>query len=429
MLAVTRPPFVVDRSKLRQWYLRNRNRTFDIFSIFEPGAYYERPIPLRHPLVFYEGHIPAFSHNKLCVTALGQPPIDVDLQTLFERGIDPASLQDAQRHERDSWPDRVRVQAFGAAVDAAILRALAKDELADPKRSPLLDRAQAAYTILEHEPMHHETFLYMLHRLPLDRKREAGRQEAHFDREPELHGRIEIPAGRATLGVRRDSVDFAWDNEYDEVTVDVPRFEIDRHNVTNGEWLEFMRAGGPLPPFWLERDGEFSLLGMFEELPLPSSWPVYVTQQQAAQFAAWRGGRVMSEAEYHRAAFGTPGGDERALPWGDAGPDSRLHGNFDFRRYDPEPVGSSPRGASAFGVHDLVGNGWEWTSTKFAPFAGFTPLPSYPQYSADFFDDAHYVVKGASPVTANELIRRSFRNWYRPDYPYVYATFRVALSS
>jgi formylglycine-generating enzyme required for sulfatase activity len=78
------------------------------------------------------------------------------------------------------------------------------------------------------------------------------------------------------------------------------------------------------------------------------------------------------------------------------------------------------------GVHDLVGNGWEWTSTVFEPFAGFTPMRSYPEYSADFFDGHHFVMKGASPATARELIRPSFRNWFRGNYPYVYAKFRTA---
>jgi formylglycine-generating enzyme required for sulfatase activity len=97
---------------------------------------------------------------------------------------------------------------------------------------------------------------------------------------------------------------------------------------------------------------------------------------------------------------------------------------LDFNRWDPVPVGTSPAGVSAFGVHDLVGNGWEWTATVFGAFAGFTPIASYPEYSADFFDGEHYVMKGASPVTARELVRRGFRNWFRPNYPYVYATFR-----
>jgi len=164
---------------------------------------------------------------------------------------------------------------------------------------------------------------------------------------------------------------------------------------------------------------------MFEQEPLPLDAAVYVTHDEAAAFARWKGKRLPTEAEFHRAAFGTPSGEERLHPWGDAAPDA-TRGNFDFAHWDPVAVGSYPAGASAWGVHDLVGNGWEWTSTPFAGFPGFTPMPSYREYSADFFDDAHYVLKGASPVTPRELIRRSFRNWFRPNYPYVFATFRCA---
>jgi formylglycine-generating enzyme required for sulfatase activity len=172
---------------------------------------------------------------------------------------------------------------------------------------------------------------------------------------------------------------------------------------------------------------------MFEPIPLPLDWPVYVSQAEAAAFARWKNRRLLTEAEFHRAAYGTPSGVERAYPWGDGLPagqgDTRqLRGNFDFVHFDPVPVGSYPAGASAWGVHDLVGNGWEWTSTVFAPFPGFEPMASYPEYSADFFDGQHYVMKGASPATAQALIRRSFRNWFRPNYPYVYASFRTVSS-
>jgi formylglycine-generating enzyme required for sulfatase activity len=94
--------------------------------------------------------------------------------------------------------------------------------------------------------------------------------------------------------------------------------------------------------------------------------------------------------------------------------------------WDPHPAGSHQAGRSAWGIDDLVGNGWEWTSTVFAPFAGFTVIPSYPEYSADFFDGEHFVMKGASPATARELLRPTLRNWFRARYPYVYATFRCA---
>jgi formylglycine-generating enzyme required for sulfatase activity len=159
-----------------------------------------------------------------------------------------------------------------------------------------------------------------------------------------------------------------------------------------------------------------------ETIALPLSWPVYVTHRQAEAYARWVGMRLPTEAEYHRAAFGTPAGDERPFPWGSEPPAPR-YGNFDFQRFDPEPVDAHPQGTSAWGVADLIGNGWEWTSSTFGPFPGFAPMASYPQYSADFFDGRHYVMKGASPVTPRELIRRSFRNWFFDDYPYMYAKF------
>ena len=211
MLTTPRPASV-DRALARRWYLQNRNRTAEIFRLFEPSAYYERPIPLRHPLAFYEGHIPAFTHNKLLVEALGAQPADAEYQKFFDRGIDPASVQDAKQHERQAWPERSLVWKFGTSVDIDVLRAIANADVSDAA-SPLLERGHALWTILEHEEMHHETFLYMLHRLPLERKR-APRRDAHLDREPAVRGRVQVPAGRATLGVGRDGILFTWDNEF-----------------------------------------------------------------------------------------------------------------------------------------------------------------------------------------------------------------------
>ena len=56
-------------------------------------------------------------------------------------------------------------------------------------------------------------------------------------------------------------------------------------------------------------------------------------------------------------------------------------------------------------------------------------MASYPEDSADFFDGEHMVMKGASPVTARELLRPTFRNWFRRHYPYVYASFRCVKST
>lgn len=408
-------------------------------------AYRSTPISLRHPIVFYDGHLPAFSFNTLVKKALGRPGIDERLERLFARGIDPDD--GASRNAIDAWPDRATVRAFADEADRRVLEVLEHDDLDRPGH-PLLDRAEAVFAILEHEAMHQETLLYMWHQLPYADKRAPAGYAPRADGSVPAREWVDVPEGRATLGVDRDAEAFTWDNERPAYRVDVQAFSIERHDVTNAAYLEFVEGGGYAdaqwwraddwdwvrregithPLFWQRRDDAWHWRGMFDLLPLPLSWPVYVSFAEAAAFARWRGCRLPTEAEYQRAAFGTPDGGERRHPWGDA-PPGHEHGVFDFASWDPQPAGSHPAGRSAWGIDDLVGNGWEWTSTPFAPFNGFQPIPSYPEYSADFFDDEHFVMKGASPVTARELVRPTFRNWFRPRYPYVYATFRCVKAS
>jgi len=409
----------VTRERLIAWYREGRARTEMLFRIPIAEAYYDRPIALRNPIVFYEGHIPAFAVNTLIKLGLHQSGIDEEYEVLFARGIDPED-ETRVKSPTDLWPTRDEVQAYGRAADKMIEHALCEGAIDD----------ESPFTVLEHEQMHQETLLYMFHNLPYERKVDPGlRGGTEQPRNRATEQLISIPRGVATLGATREEIGFGWDNEFPSMRVDVDAFSIQKHNVTNGEYLEFVKAtGAPAPHFWEQRDGEWYWRGMFALVPLPLSSPVYVMHDEATAYATWRGMRLPTEEEYHRAAFGTPSGEERLHPWGNELPDA-TRGNFDFANWDPVPVGSYPSGASAWGVHDLVGNGWEWTSTIFDGFPGFEAMKSYELYSADFFDGCHYVLKGASPVTAKELVRRSFRNWFRPNYPYVFATFRCVLSS
>jgi iron(II)-dependent oxidoreductase len=150
---------------------------------------------------------------------------------------------------------------------------------------------------------------------------------------------------------------------------------------------------------------------MFEASPLPLNAPVYVTHDEAVAYARWRGMRLPSEAEFQR-----------------AGSESRVSSNVDFRHWDPIAVNADEAPRDGGGPQQMIGNGWEWTSTVFAPFQGFQPMPFYTNYSEPFFDGAHYVLKGGSPRTAACMLRPSFRNWFRPAYPYIYATFRLVAS-
>jgi len=417
-------PEGLTRDRLIDWYRDTRRITHELFTIPTADAYYDRPIRLRNPIVFYEGHIPAFAVNTLIKLALKHEGIDPDFETLFARGIDPES-EDAAKAPTDFWPSRDEILAYGRDADDLIFRALCDGPI-DDGAVPQRRNAEAALTIVEHEQMHQETLLYLFHELPYEKKnsisplRRSGATPARVVKKD----MVRIPAGLATLGGSRG--DFGWDNEFPRMRVKVREFSIDRHDVTNGDYLEFVEATNANPPhFWTRQDGVWHWRGLFDLQPLPLDAPVYVTHHEASAYAAWRGKRLPTEGEFHRAAFGTPSGEEQLFPWGSTQPNP-SRGNFGFSHWDPVAIGSYPAGVSAWGVHDLIGNGWEWTSTVFDGFPGFEAMSSYPLYSADFFDGKHYVMKGASPATPPELIRRSFRNWFRPSYPYAYATFRCA---
>jgi iron(II)-dependent oxidoreductase len=434
----------LDRQALLERFTRTRARTRALFDLLDDGAYYERPISLRNPVVFYEGHLPAFAVNTLIKKGLGRPGVDEHLERIFSRGIDPGTEATAVARGDPVWPSRDEVRAYVEVADRLVADALGNAQL-DCEHSPLLQGAQAVWTILEHEEMHQETLAYMWHQLPYALKRKP----AHYVTAPPsvlgppVQRPVRVPGGRCTVGTNRETFGFGWDNELPARQVHVDAFAIDAHNVSNAEYLEFVEAGGysnadwwrlqdwawlqeeavTHPEFWERHDDDWHWHGMFETVALPVDWPVYVTWAEASAYARWRGRRLPTEAEYIRATYGTPNGRERRFPWGET-LGGAARGNFGFERWDPVGAGRHPDGVSAFGVHDLVGNGWEWTGDVFGPFEGFEALPAYPEYSADFFDGDHFVMKGASPVTPVGLVRSGFRNWFRPRYPYIYATFR-----
>jgi gamma-glutamyl hercynylcysteine S-oxide synthase len=416
------------RERVRALLAAARAETDGLFGMLSPAALYKRPISERHRIVFYLGHLEVFDRNMICGTSFSE------LDGIFARGIDPVDGKLPDDKPGD-WPSIETIRRYNKKTRLFV------DEALDQATDTLM-----FHVAIEHRLMHAETLAYMFHWLPFEWKRRPLRYMATTAAVDIANaGRVvRIPAGVATLGLQReDPFVFGWDNEFQAHSVHVPEFGIDTFNVTNREFLEFVRAGGygqrsfwdargwdwinssaiQHPKSWIERAGVWFYRTMFEEIPLPGEWPVYVSHAEAQAFARWKGKDLPTEAQYHRAAFGSPEGLERIFPWGEQGPGPQ-HGNFDFRWWTPAPVGSFPQGNSAFGIFDLMGNGWEWTSTPFGPFPGFEPFPFYPGYSADFFDGMHFVLKGASPRTAAALLRPSFRNWFQPLYPNIYATFR-----
>ena len=417
-----------------------RERSDRLFEIVKPTFLYERPIPERHRIIFYVGHLEAFDWNLFAGRWLPLKPFNPAFDKLFAFGIDPVGggLPDDRAED---WPLYAAVRRYveqsRGELDAALEQAVEK---ADARAVQLL------HVAIEHRLMHLETLAYMLHQLPLSQKKAHPAPAPAQASAPE-HDMVQIPAGSVTLGLPLDSGAFGWDNEFEAHVVKVPAFAIDRYPVTNRQFAGFIAdrgyerqelwsaadwdwktAGGIVRPIsWRPQPGGWRYRTMFEEIPLPPEWPVYVSHAEASAFARWSGKQLPTEAQWCRAAYGTSDGLERDYPWGSDAPGPEF-GNFDLANWDPVPVNAHPRGQSAFGVHDLAGNGWEWTSTVFGPYPGFHPFEFYKGYSADFFDGKHFVMKGGSARTAACMLRRSFRNWFQPHYQYVYAGFRCVSS-
>ena len=415
--------------QIQSRFFQVRERTRELFNLLAPEAFDDQPIPLRHPIRFYEGHLAAFNANVLWAAGYLHEQPSPAFSGLFARGIDPDSQEEAAELQIQAWPQREAVHSYIAAVDDLVVSAI--------RSGGLYDRL---LTCIEHEEMHQETLLYLIHQLP-DHLKEAPAGAAPDFRVPPYERRLlSIPGGPVRLGAVPEQVPFGWDNEFPATEVSVQPFRMESHKVTNEAFMAFVETGGyaqpewwepahwayiqaegvSAPSFWFRRDGEWMYHGLFNSFPLPPAWPVFVSHAEANAYARWKGMRLPTEAEFQHAAYaGAPEAEETAA--------AATGANVDFRAWNCLPVGRSGEPCNAFGLVEMIGNGWEWTSSPFAGFPGFEPMPHYPGYSADFFDGKHFVAKGGSPVTTRWLLRPGFRNWYRDHYRYAYTSFRCVV--
>jgi gamma-glutamyl hercynylcysteine S-oxide synthase len=158
---------------------------------------------------------------------------------------------------------------------------------------------------------------------------------------------------------------------------------------------------------------------------VPDEPVVHVSWYEAQAYAAWAGKRLPTEVEWEKAArFDPTTGRSRRYPWGDEDPEPR-HANLGQRHLSPAPVGAYPAGASPHGVHQLIGDVWEWTSSDFHGYAGFAAFP-YREYSEVFFGPDYKVLRGGSFGTDRSACRGTFRNWDYPIRRQIFSGFRCA---
>jgi gamma-glutamyl hercynylcysteine S-oxide synthase len=326
------------------------------------------------------------------------------------------------------------------------------DRLPDGNASPAQSYVYQLTTL--HEDMHGEAFLYTRQTLG-DPPPELGDRARPGDTLADatagaLPGDVAIPGGRHRLG-SDDAVPFRFDNEKPTLEVEVAPFAIARAPVTNAEFAAFVDDGGyarrelwreagwqwragqalQAPLYWRQRaDGHWEERLFDRWQPLAPHRPVvHVSWYEADAWCRWAGRRLPSEAEWEVAASREPGADgtslapgKRRYPWGDTPPDTRQ-ANLDGWRLARVDVAALPDGDSAFGCRQLLGNVWEWTASPFAPFPGFAP-DLYRDYSAPWFTEGRYVLRGGAWATRGRLIHNGYRNFFTPERQDILAGFR-----
>lgn len=240
-----------------------------------------------------------------------------------------------------------------------------------------------------HQDMHNEAFAYMSQTL------ERSMPFAPFIDTSAIESIaptwIHFPKSTINAGSDRHS-GFIFDNEKWSHSIDLPAFDIASNPVTNADYVEFLESQGNLydptpiapPPHW-KKDGNLWLERFFNEwLPLnPFSAVRHINYLDAQRFCKHNQVRLPNE---HELSFFM---SQKQIAW--------------------QPS-----------------NLWEWTSSTFAPFPGFSADP-YADYSQPWFDGTHQVLKGSSPYTPERLKRTSFRNFYQSHRSDHFCGFRTCL--
>ncbi|MFG1791935.1 ergothioneine biosynthesis protein EgtB [Nocardia sp. NPDC049149] len=422
------------RDQIAAVLTRARQRTLTLTDGMDEAELTAQHSRLMSPLVWDLAHIGNQEELWLVRDVGGREPIRADIDELY----------DAFKHARANRPtlpllDPTQARGYVGTVRDKVWDVLDHSAL---RGSPLIDGGFAFGMIAQHEQQHDETML-ATHQLRTGAPVLTGLAVPTVA--APVTGEVVIPAGEFTMGTSTDP--WALDNERTAHRVRLPGFAIDAAPVTNAQYLAFLDDGGydrpelwstrgwahrqeaglVAPQFW-ERDSAGHwwrrVFGVLTPLR-PNQPVVHVCWFEAEAYANWAGKRLPTEAEWEKAATHDPAtGAVRRFPWGETEPDDTT-ANLGQRHLEPADVGAYPAGATPAGVHQLIGDVWEWTASGFEPYPGFRAFP-YREYSEVFFGGDYRVLRGGSFGTDPVACRSTFRNWDHPIRRQIFAGFRLA---
>ncbi len=411
------------------------DRLFDIMACDE--AYYLRPDPLRHPLIFYLGHTATFYINKLVLAKVITDRVNPRFESIFAVGVDEMSWDDLDGKNYD-WPSVAEVFAYRKEARRVIEGII--DEL--PLRMPVTweDPFWPILMGVEHERIHVETSSVLMRQLPLDQVKSTADWTVCPDAGPApTNELLPVPGATVTLGKDRDHRLYGWDNEYGHQEREISSFEAAKFLVSNGEFREFVSDGGyeneawwteegwawksykkaTMPLFWAgDAKAGYQLRCLTRLIDMPWNWPVEVNQLEAKAFCNWKASvtgkpvRLPTELEWHRLLEHTQVPDQPE--W------NGSEGNINLAHYASScPVDKHLNA----GFGDVVGNVWQWTETPIGGFSGFKVHPVYDDFSLPTFDTQHNLMKGGSWISTGNEATHDARYAFRRHF-YQHAGFR-----
>ena len=382
---------------------QTRCYTLDLLSQIDETLFSQQAHPEFSPIGWHFGHI-AFTEAYWVMTRLAKLPIESPekYQLLF-------AADGLPKQERQNLPTIATIEQYLETVRTRTLDYL---EIA-----PLAQQERLWRWLIQHESQHCETIslLWQLHqqrklnifnwnKSQLTTGEDTAASTTHVTQ------MVQVKEGEFTLGSNRVN---ALDNERPAHKIYLDTYWIDRYLVTCGQYWQFMHAGGyQQRKYWSEAGWQWLQKNPVDR---PLYWadnpdwvdhPVSgINYYEAEAYAQFVRKRLPTEAEWEKAALG-----------------ASLNCNHSRSIGHTTPVNTYPE-PSTYGCQDMLGNVWEWTTSWFAGYPGFTPYP-YSGYSAAYFDDQHRVLRGGSWATSSNTLRISFRNWYHPEVRQIFAGFR-----
>jgi 5-histidylcysteine sulfoxide synthase/putative 4-mercaptohistidine N1-methyltranferase len=433
-----------DVDKKRQQIAAYFNQTFDQYeSLFETlvneQAFYQNPIPLRHPLIFYYGHTATFFINKLILAGLVEQRVNPKFESMFAIGVDEMSWDDLNEAHYD-WPPVAEVKAYRQQIKQIINEIIARAPLSLP-----IDWQNPWWTLLmgiEHEQIHIETSSVLIRQQQLDlvQPHDAWRPWQARSLAPE-NKMVDIPKGTVIIGKDYDDPVYGWDNEYGNHHAEIADFQASKFLVSNQEFLAFVEAGGyqedefwqkeglewrdfsqvEQPTFWIKKEDAWQLRLMTEVIVMPWSWPVEVNYHEAKAFCNWKAKKIGQKVRL-------PSEDEWYRIYDHAGITELSGQQANANLHLDHAASSCPVDHFAHGdLYDVIGNVWQWTETPIYPFDGFKVHPFYDDFTMPTYDGRHNLFKGGSWVSSGNESLKTSRYAFRRHF-YQHAGFRYVIA-